>query len=169
MGRSMSFDYGLEDPNACFKRKFRWLFYIDGVSAEGVNSLPPSKAARPSLNFKEIEIQHLNETVYFPGKPDWKPINLTLYDLKKNIHPVFEWLKLIYNPQTGKYLFSCDGFKKPGAYLTLFDGCGNKIESWLFQSIWPQSVEFGDLDMSSSDIVTCELTLRYDRAYISRF
>ena len=28
-------------------------------------------------------------------------------------------------------------------------------------------VEFGDLDMGVADVITCEITLRYDRAYIS--
>lgn len=169
-GRNMGFDFGLEDPNTCFKRKNRWLFIIDGVSAdrEGINSLPPSKSARPSISFKEIEVQHLNETIYFPGKPDWKPINLTLYDIKKNsIHPVFKWLTEIYDPKNDAwYKTSCDGFKKPQATLELYDGCGTKIESWIFESIWPQAVEFGDLDMTTSDLITCDLTLRYDRAYI---
>jgi len=176
-GRSMGFDFGLEDPNACFKRKNRWLFKIENVSALGVSSLPPSKAARPSLSFKEIEVQHLNETVYYPGKPEWKPITLTLYDLKKNaLNPVFEWLSELYDPRsTSEYGPSCgtvdpalptDGFKKPQATLELYDGCGTKIETWFFEAVWPQAVEFGDLDMSTSELITCDLTLRYDRAYI---
>ena len=167
MGRNMGYDFGLENPEACMKRRNRWLFKIQNVSADGVSSLPPSKSARPSVSFKEIEVQHLNETVYFPGKPEWKPVTLTLYDLKKNLHPVFEWLSEVYDPKTSsEYNPSCDGFKKPQATLELYDGCGEVIETWVFESVWPQSIEFGDLDMSSSELVTCDLTLRYDRAYI---
>lgn len=172
-GRNMGFDFGLEDPNVCFKRKNRWLFIIPDISARGVASLPPSKTARPSISFKEIEVQHLNETIYFPGKPEWKPITLTLYDLKRpgsgSEHPIFRWLKTIYNPQIdAKYKFSCDGFKKDFATLEMYDGCGNVIERWIFETIWPQAVEFGDLDMSTSDLLTCDITLRYDRAYIEQ-
>lgn len=167
-GRNMGFDFGLENPNACMKRKNRWLFKIPDVSADGISSLPPSKAARPSLSFKEIEIQHITETIYYPGKPEWKPVTLTLYDLKTNaLHPVFEWLIELYDPQNDSaYGPSCDGFKKPEATLELYDGCGEKIESWKFETVWPQAVEFGELDMASSDVITCDLTLRYDRAYI---
>lgn len=179
MARNMGFDFGLESPNACFKRKNRWLFKIENVSAEGISSLPPLKAARPSLSFKEIEVQHVNETIYFPGKPEWKPVVLTLYDLKKNaLHPIFEWISMIYDTKSDSdpllagtqtnsiYRPSCDGFKKPQATLELYDGCGILIERWVYESIWPQSVEFGDLDMSSSEVITCDLTLRYDRAYV---
>lgn len=164
----MGFDFGLERGDTCLKRKYRWLFKIPDVSAEGVNTLPPSKSARPNLTFKEMEVQHLNETVYFPSKPDWKPVNLTLYEVKSPaIHPVFEWLKEIYDPENdARWRPSCDGFKKREATLELYDGCGSVLETWIFESIWPQAVEFGDLDMSLSDVVICELTLRYDRAYI---
>jgi hypothetical protein len=168
MARSMSFDFGLSNPETCFKRKFRWLFKIADVSAEGVDALPPSRGSRPSFSFKEIEVQHTAETIYFPGKPEWKPISLTLYDLKKNVmNPVFAWLSEVYNPQNNSlYKPSCNGFKKDEATLELYDGCGNTIETWVFESIWPQAVDFGELDMSQSEVVTCDLTLRYDRAYI---
>jgi hypothetical protein len=169
-GRKMGFDFGLESTEVCFKRKNRWLFIIPDISAEGVNTLPPSRGARPSLSFKEMEAQHLSETVYFPAKPEWKPITLSLYDIKKPglvQNPVFEWVKKIYDPQKdSSWTAPCDGFKKKIARLELYDGCGTTIEQWVFESIWPQSIEFGDLDMASSEVVTLELTLRYDRAYI---
>ena len=66
-------------PNTCFKRKHRWFVKFDDIDYADI--LPPNKTARPTLSFKEMEAQHLNETIYFPGKPDWKPINLTLYEM----------------------------------------------------------------------------------------
>ena len=167
---------GLDDESTCFKRKFRWLFKIEDISAEGINALAPQKSARPTITFKEIEAQHLTETIYYPGKPDWKPVALTLYDLKKNEHPIFEWLKKLYDPGTdekdGTYVPSClpgkESFKKHDAELELYDGCGNVIETWGFDHVWPNSIDFGDLDMSSSDIVMCDLILRYDRAYLKK-
>ncbi len=163
---------GLDDESTCFKRKFRWLFKIEDISAEGINALAPQKSARPTITFKEIEAQHLTETIYYPGKPDWKPVALTLYDIKKNKHPIFEWLKTLYDPKDGTYVPSClpgkESFKKHDAELELYDGCGNVIETWGFDHVWPNSIDFGDLDMASSDIVMCDLILRYDRAYFKR-
>jgi hypothetical protein len=164
----MGFDFGLEDPNLCLKRKFRWLFRIPQVSSEGANTLPPEKGARPSLSFKEVEAQHLNEVIYFPGKPDWKPINLTLYDLKKNNNPIIEWLKQMYDPQSGAWKIGYGGggqFKKDSATLEMYDGCGGIIESWTFENVWPNNIEWGELDMADSNYITVDLTLRYDRAY----
>lgn len=161
----MGFDFGLESPNLCLMRKFRWLFFIPEISSWGTNALPPEKGARPSLSFKEIEAQHLNEIIYYPSKPDWKPITLTLYDLKKNKNPVFEWLKEKYDPYKGTWK-AAGNFKQPLAWLSMYDGCGNVQEQWYFENVWPNNLEWGELDMSDSSYVTVELTLRYDRAYI---
>lgn len=151
--------------SACFKQKNRWMFTIKGVSEDGVAALPPNKSARPSLSFKEIEVQHANEVTFLPGKPDWKPINLVLLDIKKNQHPVFEWVKNhIYDPKTGDYILD-PKFKKE-AKLELYDGCGEVIEKWIFEEAWPSNVEWGDLDYASSEVIMVDLTLRYSRAYI---
>lgn len=172
MARSMGWDYGdggLADEKVCFKRKYRWMFFIPNVCGEGSPCLPPSKGGRPSLSFKEIDAQHVTETIYFPSKPEWKPVNLTLYDIKKNKNPVIEWIKKVYevNNTTSIWKPSCGkGIKIGNCRLELFDGAGNTIEQWKLENVWPNSIEFGDLDYSSSEVSTIDLTLRYDRAYI---
>ena len=48
---------------------------------------------RPKLNFREMQAEHLNETIYYPGKPDWQTIQITLYDRCINTnHPVWAWV-----------------------------------------------------------------------------
>lgn len=166
----------LADPTTIFKRKFRWMFRIitpgsDEWIGEGVNALPPMKGARPSLEFKDIEVQHVIEDVYLPGKPSWKPINLVLYDIcpPSSKHPVWEWILQCYDPDTGQFYAILDkGFKK-NCILELYTGCGNVMESWMFENAWPAAVNFGDLDMATSDVVTCDITLKYDRAILNPF
>lgn len=171
---------GIGFSNTCFKRKFRWQFIIPDVSAYGVNSLPPLKGGRPSINFKEMQAEHLNETIFFPSKPEWRPITLTLYDVAKaDENPVFSWIKRAYNPTECSYWKPCletaacpysdstGSFKCAQAFLVQYDGCGSIMEEWVFEHVWPQTAEFLEGDMASSDIQVCDLTLRYDRAYIS--
>lgn len=171
MGRNMGM--GKLGGDICMMRKFRWLFFIDGVSDDGASALPPDKGARPSLSFKEIEVQHLNETVYFPGKPDWKPIQLTLFDLKLNENPVFGWLREQYDVCGGddqsseRARWNRPGNFKKDARLEMYDGCGNIMEKWFFKNVWPNNIEWGDLDMSNNEYITVELTLRYDRAWVT--
>ena len=133
------------------------------------------------MSFKEMQAEHLNETIFFPSKPDWKPITLTLYDIVKDgENPIFSWLRRAYDPkncslwnpsvETIPNPHALDGvrgsLKCAQCFLNLYDGCGDIIEQWVFEHAWPQSVEFADGDMSSSDVVMCDITLRFDRAYI---
>jgi hypothetical protein len=167
---TMGLNFGLESSSVCIKQKFRWQLKIDGISATGVQTLPPLKSNRPSISFKEIAVEHLNETIYFPGKPDWKPITLSLYDLKKNTHPIFTWLQKLYDPSVSEEVSQ---YKPPvgtgfilNAALEMYNGCGDIMEQWVYENIWPQTIDFGELDMGNHEVVTCDLTLRYARAYI---
>ncbi len=168
---NMGFDFGLplsDGSSKTCKRNFRWLLKIDDISARGTNCLPPLRSSRPSISFREMEVSHLNEQVFYPSKPDWKPISLVLYDVKRKGHPVFDWLRNIYDvneKQANWHPVVGRNFLKT-ADLQLYDAVGNIVERWVFENAWPQTVDFGELDMGNSDIVTCDLTLRYARAYI---
>lgn len=189
MPQSMGFQFGLENPETVYKRKNRWLFRIPGISADvgvlSTESLPPFRSARPAISFKEIEVQHLNETVYYPGKPEFKPINLTLYDIKcnrlGNSNPIFNWIERLYVPKEGRYDFviNIETLEQNGhladianlkldAILELLDGCGECIEQWVFENCWPSSADFQDLEMGQTEILMVDVTLRYDRAYLVR-
>lgn len=169
--KNMGFDFGLSGLQACFpKRKNRWLFKIYGVCGE-INTLPPLKTARPQLDFQEQQVSHLVQKIYYPIMADWKPVQLTLYDTTASINKVFDWVKLLYDPNGDnewKYIVQSGlegGFKRK-ATLCLFDGCGKVVEKWVYENVYPQAVNFGDLDMGDTHIVTIDLTLRYDRAWV---
>lgn len=163
----MGFGYGLEKSGSCLLKRYQWLLYIPDVCVDGVNALPPSKSSRPSISFKEIEIPHLTETLARPGRPEWKPIPLTLYDLKKTYgHPVFNWLKKIYDAKEGRYYASMDNELLLDGHLDMLSGCGEVLETWYFENLWPQNIDFGELDMGNSEFVTCDLSIRFDRAYM---
>ena len=47
------------------------------------------------------------------------------------------------------------------AVVTMYDGCGVVLEKWTFGKVWPSSINFGDLDHSSSSETIVEITWRY--------
>jgi hypothetical protein len=171
----MGLQFGLESGKYC-KRSNRWMFKIDGILGDendSANALPPSKSSRPQIAFSEINVRHLIEDVFFPGKPDWKPITITIFDLmtasKKN--PVWNWLTEYYNPEKGILQVPNDkpqineGFIRECS-LDLYDGCGEVIEQWIYQDAWPQQINFSTLDYQQTDILMMDVTLRYSRAYV---
>jgi hypothetical protein len=167
MARNMGMTFG----NRAWKKKNRWRFVVrDFIDMEdfGISMLPPIKSARPNVNFKEISIEHVVETITIPGKPDWGPLEVTLYDLQCNRNPMFVWMKRLYDPKNGTYRFPVDGergFKIPQADLELLSGCGDVLETWRYEGIWPQKIDWGELLMESSEVITVDVSFRYDRAY----
>lgn len=182
-GESMGLDV-LGDQDTILARKFRWKFNIRnsiGGSGEDVLVLPHRKSSRPILGWKEYEFQHLTETIFYPLKPAWEPIELVLYDARRckedgvpKCHPVFNWISQslsgnpgsgMYNPQEGDWRPIVPSNLKRTADLYILGGSGKFNEHWVLENCYPQHVRWGELDMDSSDILTVEVTLRYDRAY----
>jgi hypothetical protein len=49
----------------------------------------------------------------------------------------------------------------------MLDGCGNVIETWLLEDCWPSEVDFGELDMASSEIAMINLTVEFNWATLN--
>lgn len=171
---SMGLSHGLQLDTLNPKIKRRWLFSIPGIVLGSAPALPPKRAARPGIQMKEYEFQHIHESVWFPLKGEWKTINLTLYDIRCKRNIVFDWLLRIYTPNSEELKFNPalqpirgnSSFKVPLCKLELYDGCGEILECWNFENVYPSDINWGELDMESNDLVLVDLTLRYDRAYM---
>lgn len=153
------------------KRKFRWMFTIAPYIGKEASMLPPHKGARPNVSFKEYSAEHLNETIYFPGKVEWSTLDISLYDVMSGKNVIFDWMKKIYGPapDDGYYgpALGEDGLEnfKIDAILTLYNGCGCAIEEWTYKNAFPIKIDWGDLDMTNSEVCMIDLTLRFDRAF----
>lgn len=149
-----------------FKRKFRWTFRVDDLCL-GLGSVPEyfvKLAARPNLSIEETEINFLNAKTWIPGKASWETITVTYYDVATSDNQeLWNWLASVYDftkPVELPMGSSREEYAGRGT-LTLYDGCGTPLEQWVLNDMWPQAVNFGELDYSSSEEVTIELTLRY--------
>ncbi len=151
-----------------FKRKFRWTMLIEPRCNKG--RIPENfvkLASRPNITIEETEINFLNGKTWIPGKGTWETITVTYYDVVKpngsSIEGLYGWLASVYNFTDPVCLSQGSSRRDYGATatLTLYDGCGKGMEQWIMKDAWPQAVNFGDLDYSSSEEVTVEITLRY--------
>lgn len=178
MGRNMGMGL-LSSTNAIFKRKFRWTFQVDDICSGSKNySIPESfvkTASRPNLTIEETEINFLNGKMWIPGKGSWETVTITYYDLSdggggdvtSGMQALYSWIATVYDFTKGEdVLWQASNRREYAgvATLTMFDGCGNPLEAWFLRHAWPQAVNFGELDYSSSEECTIELTLRYSHA-----
>lgn len=152
--------------NLIFKRKFRYTFELFDI-CQGKQSVPRhyvKVAGRPSLSVEETEVNFLNAKTWIPGKASWETLTVTYIDVATiDAAPLFSWLASVYdftdpiNLRMGAHRNDYAAT----AVIKMWDGCGQLLESWTLSDVWPTAVNFGDLDYSSSEEATIELTLRY--------
>lgn len=164
------------NTNLVFKRKYRWTFEVQW-NGQKVGKNFVKLASRPNLTIEETEINYLHGKMWIPGKASWETITVTYYDVARSqnngITQLYSWLASIYNFQDqGSDMMKQTTIQGDGnnagwagkGTLVMYDGCGTELESWELRGVWPSAVNFGDLDYSSSEEVTVELTLRYYQA-----
>ena len=123
------------------KVKNRFIMYIEGIPAYLIRA-----AARPTITFEEIELNHINVKRYVKGKGSWEPLEITLYDpiVPSGAQAVMEWVRLHKESVTGRDGYS-DFYKKDITFNVL-GPVGDKVEEWTLKGAMIQSANFGDLD-----------------------
>ena len=176
--------------DVAFKRKYRWIFAVEKIGGPGstinISGSFVKSGNRPQVDIDETEINFLNGKTWIPGKATFNEISFTYYDVAVKDDPtvgnLLKWVNRVYNftsdpgsrvatasPQISatqrSYATRADGSGYAGTgRLTLLDGCGYALEQWELINCWPKSINFGDLDYSSSDECNIELSLRYSYA-----
>jgi hypothetical protein len=171
---------------AAFKRKYRWTFQVENVGGAGgfnIGGQYVKSGNRPQIDIDETEINFLNGKTFIPGKATFNEISFTYYDVAvledATVNSLLRWINRVYNFEQiggtkqiyatqGSYPDIGSGYAGTGV-LTLLDGCGFAVEKWQLINCWPKSINFGDLDYSSSDECNIELSLRYAYAIYENY
>lgn len=129
--------------------------------------LAVDSAFLPSESNEEITLAYGNRNVYVAGKAAFETGSVSVKDfIGDDIEEIIEkWRSVVYNPATDSIGFS-SAYKVDGSiYKCAPDGTKEAI--WKLEGCWPTSVNYGSLDYNSSDIKKIEMTIRYDRAYMT--
>ena len=144
------------------KLKNRYLFQIDGVPAYLVKT-----ANRPTIEFEEVTLEHMNVKRYVKGKGAWAEAAMTLYDpvVPSAAQAVMEWVRLSHESVTGRDGYT--DFYKKDVTINVLGPVGDKVEEWTLKGTWIVNANFNDLDWSNTtDPAEVTLTLRYDYAIL---
>jgi hypothetical protein len=136
------------------------------MEIDGIPSYLVKSAARPSITFETIVLDHINIKRKLQGKGDWQDITITLYDpiVPSGAQSVMEWVRLGHESLTGRRGYA-DFYKKDITFYML-GPVGDKIEQWTIKGAFINSANFGDLSFDSNEPATVELTLSYDYAIL---
>ena len=143
------------------KMKNRYVMEIDGIPSYMVKA-----AARPSIQFEKVTLDHINIKRQLQGKGEWQDITITLYDpiVPSGAQAVMEWVRLGHESITGRRGYA-DFYKKDIDFYML-GPVGDKIEQWKLKGAFISQANFGDVAFDSNEPASIELTLSYDYAIL---
>jgi len=156
----------LGENSTAIKRKFRFLVDIEPYSARSIHGGFVKTAKRPGWEVDEQELNFLNARTWIAGKHSYTEIEVVYIDAGvEEIGALIEWVGKLSNINNSVSFEMGTSFRDYGASVSIrsFDGCGNEMETWTVENAWPKTVDFGELDYSSSEEMNITVTLRYDQ------
>jgi len=143
------------------KMKSRYIMEIDGIDAYLIK-----KAARPTIKFETIVLDHINIKRKLQGKGEWEDIKIELYDpiVPSAAQKVMEWVRLSHESITGRRGYA--DFYKKDLTIKMLGPVGDVIEKWKLKGAFIVNVDFSDLDYTSDDIAQIDIDLAYDYAIL---
>jgi hypothetical protein len=161
------------------KRNFRWrvtLISENSNATELGGVLWWAKTVTtPSFDVSETEHAYLGGKYYFPGKVSWSEVTLSLVDpISPDAVGITNQLLInsgyMVPDNTADGQFSTISKNRSiAAGLTqinieILNAAGAPMETWTLKQPFIKAAKFGDLDYSSEDLRTVDLTIRYDWA-----
>jgi hypothetical protein len=151
-------------------RKRSFQVSIDGTSdftflAKSVN--------KPAVETDVNEYRKINQIVKFPTIPKWNDITIKYVDTKQN-QISKKLLKMFTPKQTIGHSWTANAIEKrpkgkasklSAMTITQYDASGSPLTTWKLKNPFIKSINFGDYDYSSDDIIEIEVVVAYDWAY----
>ena len=146
------------------KVAFRYTLSIDGIPSHICKS-----SGMPNLDNGEIVIDYINTDFKVKGKSRWQDITVTLYDpvTESGAAACHRWIKQHHNSESGVDGFAFEAGYKKDITLEALSPQGLPVETWTLYGAFIGSANWGDMDWSSEEAKTIELTLKYDYAVLS--
>lgn len=163
-----------QGPNADVEpaRVHRFSFRFDTLGGLRDVVLYALSSQRPSVEIDQIKIHHKQTEAYLPGKHKWSAINVKFYELTQGLaggttsSQIFNyWAGGQGGPIDFRSNSIRNGFGKADVDINLEDGQGSPVHIYKLYGVWPTKVEPVELNYSSSDLSTVQVTFRYDSAY----
>jgi len=136
------------------------------MEIDGIPSYMVKAAARPSITFETVTLNHINIKRKLQGTGEWQDITVTLYDpiVPSGAQSVMEWVRLGHESITGRKGYA--SFYKKDITFYMLGPVGDKVEQWTLKGAFINSANFGDVAFDSTEPASIELTLSYDYAIL---
>lgn len=161
---------GIEILQPMLKNRFIVEFQGLAENAEAL-TLQVTTVTRPKVTFDEVVMDRYNSKAYVAGKHAFDQCNMTFEsDIGGGVVTALQeqleyQQRLIGNSAAPKMPTSRSGGRyKFTVQIKQLDGGSTVFETWTLLGCWLVSVDFGELDYSSSEVVKINATIRFDHA-----
>tara|TARA_Y100000114_G_scaffold95447_2_gene88786 strand:- start:7651 stop:8298 length:648 start_codon:yes stop_codon:yes gene_type:complete len=179
--------------NATPKRNHRFLVEITELGKGGAGSGGGAQSviwwaktvSTPSFGITSVTHSFLDNEYYFPGRVQWKEVSMQLVD------PVSPDAVSLTNQMINDFGYVVKNRRNldtagqpnpviPGSPVTfdrkrtksaigdfiiqILDEDGRTLEKWTLHNAFPTDIKFGDMDYSSDELRTIDMTIKFDWA-----
>ena len=158
------------------KRSYRFrLGSVEGLELGDTGKSPywwsAKKVDKPSFSVASSKYRLINHEINVPGIVSWNAINMEIVDVGKTVTNLLDQFKSFgYSPNeldSDKGLAKTKGLDEIGNIrIEQISGDGEVLETWKLEGAFITEIRFGSLDYSTDEIVTLNLTITYDYAYL---
>ena len=119
------------------------------------------------VSVEDIEVNRVNDKVYYPGRPSFGELEVTFDNLLKSKAgwQLFKYFQTIYDPTTGEmtstFLSNPGSFKSKVEILEL-NGQMDPISLIELRGVYPKSFNKAEKNYSTNEFDTVSVTFRYD-------
>jgi len=140
----------------------RFIMYMNGVPSYIIK-----KINRPSIDFGDVDIHHINMMRKLKGKANWGDFTMTLYDpiVPSGAQAVMEWIRISHESITGRDGYA--DFYKKDLQFEVLGPVGDIVEEWVLKGAYIKSAQFGDMDWATDQQIEITVTLRIDYAVLN--
>lgn len=119
-----------------------------------------ASASAPAIEIGNTEIPFLNTSTYVAGRYKWNTMSITLRQAigPSSMQALMEWVRLHAESVTGRMGYAV-AYKRD-IQLEMLDPVGVSVSLWILKSCQITDAKFGDLDYSSDDLATIEMTVQ---------
>jgi hypothetical protein len=147
-----------------FEIHFTQIGDVDGSPTD--LTLAAKQVTTAGFATEDIEVNRINDKVFYPGKASPDEITVTFDNLsqQKVATTLWKWFQSIYNPMTGKMadVKTNDGWKAKQVSILNLDPNGQPLMETKLFGVYPKSWKTAEFNYGTNDFHTIELVLRYD-------
>jgi hypothetical protein len=147
-------------------RPHRWRIIQLGPITAKDYLLTAKELTLPQWKAEQLTVLGAVLTYKYAKNVKWDDISVTFYDTKGLAAEIEKWRSLVNTDDKGILVHGSGGYKKECEFEEL-DGNGDAVRDIKLFGAWPNTINYGKLSYTNSELKSVDLSITYDYAKIT--